>query len=68
MTGGMIKKLNTSNTPAIATELVTTMPKMTKNAKSHIDTAKALWCGGSVSLDAARSGRCMSQHTRPMTA
>ena len=38
MTAGTIRKLNTSSTPAVVTELATTRPKETKKTKSHIRT------------------------------
>lgn len=42
ITAGTIRKLNTSSTPAVATDVVTTIPKLRKKNKSHSVTASAV--------------------------
>ena len=49
MTAGTIRRLKTSNTPAVVTELVTTMANDRKKAKSQIQTAARLRPPGEVS-------------------
>src|SRR5438552_1586475 len=56
MTAGTIRKLNTSSTPAVVTELATTSPKDRKNRKSQTETASALRPAGLVSLETASIG------------
>ena len=68
MTAGTIRKLKTSSTPAVVTELVTTIPNERKNTKSQTDTAIALCPCGRDSLDTARSGRRSHQCSAPIAA
>ena len=66
MTAGTIRKLKTSSTPAVVTELVTTTPKARKKRKSQIDTAVMLRPTGCSSLEIASSGPRTNQQSRPM--
>src|SRR5262249_24354970 len=68
ITAGTIRKLNTSSTPAVVTELVTTMPNDRKNAKSHSETASVLRLPTSVSPEIASRGFRASQWNRPIAA
>src|SRR5439155_19939836 len=68
MTDGTIKKLKTGSTPAMVTELVTTMPKDRKKTKSQSETESLSCPNGSVSLEAARRGRRTNQCNKAMAA
>ncbi len=68
ITAGTISRLNTSSTPAVATELVTTMAKDRKKTKSHAHTAIRVRPPSWPSLDNAISGRRTSQCSRPIAA
>ena len=68
MTAGTIRKLNTSRTPAMLTELATTTPNERKKRKSQVETASILLPAGAVSLEMASSGRRASQCSKAMIA
>ena len=68
MTAGTIRKLNTSSTPAVPTELVTTMPNDKKKAKSQHQISSPLRPCGVDSLERANSGRRPHQCSRPIKA
>src|SRR5438067_2208331 len=68
MTAGTIRRLNTSSTPAVATELVTTIPNDRKKVKSHAATSSQLRPCGDCSRDNDKSGRRAHQCSRPITA
>src|SRR5438552_7262753 len=68
MTAGTIRKLKTSSTPAVGTELATTMPKVRENTKSQTDTVSMLRSDGVWALETARSGPRAHQWETPIAA
>ncbi len=67
MTAGTIRKLKTSRTPAVVTELVTTTPNVRKKKKSQIDTATGLKAAAAPAPEIAIRGRRTSQCKPPIS-